>query len=97
MHVSSDFGFHKLATMPPSRPSDSSLMVVRVLGLTLHHQTTLLKSQQHKGSSTLTGLGREATPWVLLELKWTWIMGFYHIFSIPMCLGCVQWFLSFYP
>ena len=56
MHASIDFGFHKLATMPPSRPSDSSFMVTKVLGLTPLHQTTLLKSQQYKGSSTLTGL-----------------------------------------
>ena len=62
MHVSIDFGFHKLATMPPNRPSDSSFMVTKVLGLTPLHQTTLLKSQQYKGSSTLTGLGRGATP-----------------------------------
>ncbi len=57
-----NFGSHKLATMSPSRPSDSSLMVTKVLGLTLLLQTTLLKSQQHKGSSTLTSLGRGTTP-----------------------------------
>ena len=45
MHVSSDFGFHKLATVPPSRPSDSSSMVTKVLGLTPLHQTILLKSE----------------------------------------------------
>ena len=66
-----DFGSHKLATISPSRPSDSCLMVTKVLGLTPLLQTTLLKSQQQKGSSTLTGLGRGATPWVLFGLKWT--------------------------
>jgi hypothetical protein len=89
MHASIDFGSHKLATTPPSRPDDSSFMVTKVLGLTPLHQTTLLKSEQHKESSTFTGLGRGATPWVLLGLKWTWVMGFHHIFLIPMCLGCV--------
>ena len=57
-----DFGSHKLATMSPSRPNDSCLMVTKVLGLTSLLQTTLLKSQQQKGSSTLTSLGREAIP-----------------------------------
>ena len=90
MHVSIDFDFHKLATMPPNRSSDSSFMVTKVLELTSFHQITLLKSQQHKGSSTLTGLGRGATPWVILGLKWTWVMNFHHIFPIPMCLGYVQ-------
>ena len=37
------------------------------------------------------GLSRGATPWVLLGLKWTWVIGFHHIFPILMCLGCVQW------
>ena len=46
-----DFGSHKLATMPPSKPSDNCLMVTKVLGLTPLLQTTLLKSQQHRGSS----------------------------------------------
>ncbi len=76
MHVSIDLDFHKLATVPPSRPSDSSLMVIKILGLTPLHQTTLLKFEPHKGSSTLMSLGRGATPWVLLGLKWTWVMGF---------------------
>ena len=57
-----DFGSHKLVTMSPNRPSDSFLMVTKVLGLTPLLQTTLLKSQQQKGSSTFTGLGREANP-----------------------------------
>ena len=57
-----DFGSHKLATMSPSRPSDGCLMVTKILGLTPLLETTLLKSQQHKGSSTLTSLGRGATP-----------------------------------
>jgi hypothetical protein len=92
-----DFGFHKLATIPPNRPSNSSLMITKVLGLTPLHQTTLLKSQQHKRSSTLTGLGCGATSWVLLGLKWTWIMGFIIFFPIPMCLGCVQWSIELLP
>ncbi len=71
MHATINFGSHKLTIMPPSRPSDSSFMVTKVLELTPLHQTTLLKSQQHKESSTLTGLGRGATPWVLVGLKWT--------------------------
>ena len=62
MHISIDLGFHKLVTVPPSRPGDSSLMVAKILGLTPLHQTTLLKSEPHKESSTLTGLGRGATP-----------------------------------
>jgi hypothetical protein len=62
MHVSIDLSFHKLATMLPSKPSNSSLMVTKILGLTPLQQTTLLKSEPHKGSSTLTGLGRGATP-----------------------------------
>jgi hypothetical protein len=57
-----NLGFHKLVTVPPSKPSDSSLMVAKILGLTPLHQTTLLKSEPYKGSSTLTGLGRGATP-----------------------------------
>uniref|UniRef100_A0A2N9EW49 Uncharacterized protein n=1 Tax=Fagus sylvatica TaxID=28930 RepID=A0A2N9EW49_FAGSY len=62
MHVSINLEFHKLATVPPSRPSDSSLMVVKILGLTPLHQTKLPKSEPHKESSTLTGLDHEATP-----------------------------------
>uniref|UniRef100_A0A2N9H5M9 Uncharacterized protein n=1 Tax=Fagus sylvatica TaxID=28930 RepID=A0A2N9H5M9_FAGSY len=59
MHVSVDLGFHKPVTVPPSRPGDSSLMVAKISGLTPLHQTTLLKSEPHKESSTFTGLG----PW----------------------------------
>ena len=66
-----DFGSYKLATMSPNRPSHSCLMVTKALGLIPLPQTTLIKSQQHKRSSTLTGLGHGATPWVLLGLKWT--------------------------
>ena len=33
-------------------------MVAKISGLTPLHQTTLLKSDQHKESSLLTGLGR---------------------------------------
>ena len=61
MHVSIDLGFHKLVTVPPSRPVDKNLMVAQILGLTSLHQTTLLKFEPHKESSTLTGLGRGAT------------------------------------
>ena len=93
MHVSIDLGFHKLVTVPPSRPSDSSLMVAQTLGLTPLHQTTLLKSEPHKESSTLTGLGRGATPWVLFETEMD--MG-HGVFPFPLCLGCVQRSLSFY-
>ena len=76
MHVSIDLDFHKLATVSPSKPNDSSSMVIKIFGLTPFHQTILLKSKPHKGSSTLTGLGRGATAWVFLGLKWTWVMGF---------------------
>ena len=62
MHVSIDLDFYKLATVFSSRPDDSSSMVAKILGLTPLHQTTLLKSEPHKGSSTLMGLGRGATP-----------------------------------
>ena len=44
-----DFGSHKLATMCPSKSSNSCLMVTKVLGLTPLLQTTLLKSQQQRG------------------------------------------------
>ena len=96
MHISIDLSFHKLATVSPSRPGDNSLMATKILGLTPLHQTTLLKSEPYKESSTPTGLSRGATPWVLLGLKWTWVMGFHHIFAIPICLDCFQWSLSFY-
>ena len=62
MHVSINLGFHKLIIVPPSRLDDSSSMVAKISGLTPLHQTTLLKSEPHKESSTLTGLGRGATP-----------------------------------
>ena len=62
MHVSIDLGFHKLATMSPNRPGDSSLMVAKILGLTPLYQTTLLKSEPYKKNSILMGLGRGATP-----------------------------------
>ena len=62
MHVSIDLGFHKLIIVPPSRLDDSSLVVGKISGLTPLHQTTLLKSEPHKKSSTLTGLGHGATP-----------------------------------
>uniref|UniRef100_A0A2N9G894 Uncharacterized protein n=1 Tax=Fagus sylvatica TaxID=28930 RepID=A0A2N9G894_FAGSY len=40
------------------RPNDNSPWLPKVLELTPLHQTTLLKSDQHKESSFLTGLGR---------------------------------------
>ena len=43
-----DFGSHKLATISSNKPSDSCLMVTKVLGLTSLIQTTLLKSQQQR-------------------------------------------------
>ena len=82
MHVSRDLGLHKLIIMPPSRPNDSNSMVAKIAGLTPLHQTTLLKSEQHKESSILMGLGRGATPWVLLGPEWTWVMGFLSYFPI---------------
>ena len=57
-------------------------MVAKISELTLLHQTTLLKSEQHKENSILTGLGRGTTPWVLLGPEWTWIMGFLSHFLI---------------
>jgi hypothetical protein len=62
MHASIDLGFYKLIIVPPSRSNNSSSMVAKISGLTPLHQTTLLKSEPHKESSTLTGLGREPTP-----------------------------------
>ena len=62
MRVSIGLGFHKLVTVPLSRPGDSNLMVAQTLGLTPLHQTTLLKSEPHKESSIFMGLGRGATP-----------------------------------
>ncbi len=81
MHVSTDLGFLKLATVPPNRPSDSSLMVIKILGLTPLHQTTLLKSEPYKESSTLTGLGCGATPWVLFGTEMDMGHGVFIIFS----------------
>ena len=57
MHVTCDFGFHKLIIVPPSRPNDSSSIATKISGLTPLYQTTLLKLDQHKESSFLTGLG----------------------------------------
>ena len=95
MHI--DFGSHKLATMPPSRPGDNSLMVTKVLGLTPLYPNHTPKVSTTEGSSTLTGLGRGATSWVLFELKWTWIMGLHHFFPVPMCLGCTPWSIKLLP
>ena len=77
MHVSVDLGFHKPVTVPPSRPDDSSLMVAKISGLTPLHQTTLLKSEPHKESSTFTGLGRGAISWVLFETEMNMGHGFF--------------------
>jgi hypothetical protein len=62
IHVSINLGFHKLIIVPPSRLDNSSSMVAKISGLTPLHQTTLLKSELHKESSTLMGLGRGAIP-----------------------------------
>uniref|UniRef100_A0A2N9HEW3 Uncharacterized protein n=1 Tax=Fagus sylvatica TaxID=28930 RepID=A0A2N9HEW3_FAGSY len=77
MHVSCDFGFHKPIIVPPSRPNDRSSMATKISGLTPLHQTTLLKSDQHKESSFLTGLGRGSyslspfgTGMVKLDITW---------------------------
>ena len=83
MHASIDLGFHKLIIVPPNRPNNSSLMVAKISGLTPLHQTTLLKSEPHKESNTLTGLGRGATPWVLLGPEWTWSRVF--LSHLPNC------------
>ena len=81
MHVSIDLGFYKLVTVPPSRPGDSNLVVAKILGLIPLHQTTLLKSKPHKESSTLTSLGRGATPWVLFGIEIDMGHGVFIIFS----------------
>uniref|UniRef100_A0A2N9H1T0 Uncharacterized protein n=1 Tax=Fagus sylvatica TaxID=28930 RepID=A0A2N9H1T0_FAGSY len=82
MHVSCDFGFHKLITVPPSRPNDSSSMATKILGLTPLHQTTLLKSDQHKESSFLTGLGRGSYSLSPFRTGMGMVMGFLSHFSI---------------
>ena len=86
MHVSIDLGFHKVVNVSPSRPGDSSLMVAKILGLTSLHQTTLLKSEPHKESNTLTGLGRGATPWVLFRTEMDMGHGVFIIFSHFPCV-----------
>ena len=80
IHVFIDLGSHKPIIVPPSRPNDNSSMVTKISGLTPLHQTTLLKSEQHKENSILTGLGRGTTPWVLLGSEWAWVMGFFITF-----------------
>ena len=62
-------------------------MVAKILGLTPLHQTTLLKSEPHKESSTLTGLGRGATPWVLFGTE----MDMGHAFSSYFPNSHVSW------
>ena len=79
MYVFIDLGSHKPIIVPPSISNDNSSMVTKILGLTPLHQTTLLKSEQHKESSILTSLGRGATPWILLGLEWAWVMSFFFI------------------
>ena len=86
MHVSVDLGFHKLATVPPNRPDDCSLMVAKILELTPLYQATLLKSEPHKESSTLTGLGCGATPWVLFGTEMDMSHGVFIIFSHFPCV-----------
>ncbi len=90
MHVSRDLGLHKLIIMPPSRPNDSSSMVAKISWLTPLHQTTLLKSEQHKESSILMGLDRGATPWVLLGSELTWVMGFFIPFPYFPCILAIS-------
>jgi hypothetical protein len=82
MHVSCDFGFYKLIIVPPSRPNDSSSMATKILGLTPLHQTTLLKSDQHKESSFLTGLGRGSYSLSPFGTGMGMVMGFLSHFSI---------------
>ena len=81
MHISCDFGFHKLIIVPPSRPNDSSSMATKISGLTPLHQTTLLKLDQHKESSFLTGLGR----------------GSYSLSPFGTGMGMVMGLLSHFP
>ena len=82
MHVSCDFHFHKLIIVPPSRPNDSSSMVTKISGLTPLHQTTLLKSDQHKESSFLKGLGRGSHSLSPFGTGMGMVMGFLSHFSI---------------
>ena len=89
MHVSVDLGFHKLATVPPNRPDDCSLMVAKILELTPLYQATLLKSEPHNESSTLTGLGHRATPWVLFGTEMGMGHGVFIIFSHFPCVSDV--------
>jgi hypothetical protein len=82
MHVSCDFGFHKLIIVPPSRPNDSSSMATKISGLTPLHQTTLLKSDQHKESSFLTGLDSGSYSLSPFGTGMGMVMGFLSHFSI---------------
>ena len=82
MHVSCDFGFHKLIIVPPSRPNDSSSMATKISRLTPLHQTTLLKLDQHKESSFLTGLGRGSYSLSPFGTGMGMVMGFLSHFSI---------------
>ena len=83
MHVSCDFGFHKLIIMSPSRPNDSSSLVALISRLTPLHQTTLLKSDQHKESSFLTGLGHGSYSLSPFGTGMGMVMGFLSHFPIP--------------
>ena len=82
MHVSCNFGFNKLIIVPPSRPNDNSSMATKISGLTPLHQTTVLKSDQHKESSFLTGLGRGSYSLSPFGTGMSMVMGFLSNFSI---------------
>uniref|UniRef100_A0A2N9IPU6 Uncharacterized protein n=1 Tax=Fagus sylvatica TaxID=28930 RepID=A0A2N9IPU6_FAGSY len=90
MHVSCDFGFHNLIIVPPSRPNDSSSMATKISELTSLHQTTLLKSDQHKESSFLMGLGRGSYSMSPFGTGMGMVMGFLSHFPFPMHFGCCQ-------
>ena len=82
MHVSCDFGFYKLIIVPLSRPNDSSSIATKISGLTPLHQTTLLKSDQHKESTFLKGLGRESYSLSSFGIGMGMVMGFLSHFFI---------------
>ena len=66
-------------------------MATKISGLTPLHQTTLPKSDQHKESSFLRGLGRGSYSLSPFETGMGMVMGF---FPFPMHLGCFRWSLS---
>ena len=61
-------------------------MVAKILGLTPLHQTTLLKSDQHKESSFLTGLGRGSYSLSPFGPEWVWLWAFHYISPFPIHL-----------